>query len=56
MFKGIFKYYACAGVYFTYYGLKGDKLLVLSILSLFLAWASFFMAIWEFKKKHSEEE
>ena len=56
MFKGIFKYYVFAGVYFTYYGLKGDLAVALSAFSLFLAWASFFMAIVEFKKKKSEKE
>lgn len=54
MIKGIFKYYVCTGIYFTYYGLKGDLVLALSALSLFLAWASFFLAILEYKKKKSE--
>jgi hypothetical protein len=56
MIKGIFKYYACAGVYFTYNGLKDGQLLSLSVLSLLLAWASFFMAIVEYKKMASEKD
>lgn len=38
------KYFIVSGILFTYFGLKGEFVIVYNGLSLFMAWASFFIA------------
>lgn len=41
------KYFIVSGILFTYFGLKGEFVLVYNGLSLLMAWASFFIAFTE---------
>jgi len=38
------KYFIVSGILFTYFGLKGEFILVYNGLALLMAWASFFIA------------
>ncbi|MFS4454615.1 hypothetical protein [Maribacter sp. 2304DJ31-5] len=56
MIKGNFKYYIFSGILFTYYGLKGEFVLLYSGTALFMAWASFFIAFSNYNKENSRDE
>lgn len=45
------KYFIVSGILFTYFGLKGEFILVYNGLSLLMAWASFFIAFTDLNNK-----
>jgi len=49
------KYFIISGILFTYFGLKGEFILVYNGLALLMAWASFFIAFSELHQGNSKK-
>lgn len=50
------KYFIVSGILFTYFGLKGEFILVYNGLSLLMAWASFFIAFTDLHHRSANKD
>lgn len=50
------KYFIVSGILFTYFGLKGEFILVYNGLALLMAWASFFIAFTDLHNKSARKD